>query len=83
MRVRDVETKVFFAKYLGRLFVHNVLKDSQILLPKADYERRYGKFPRYFSGWWWLWLASANRRCWSARSSRRRARPRRDRASRS
>ena len=22
------------------------------VLPKADYERRYGKFPRYFSGWY-------------------------------
>jgi phenylpropionate dioxygenase-like ring-hydroxylating dioxygenase large terminal subunit len=52
MRVRDVETKVFFAKYIARLFVHNVFKDSQIFLPKADYERRYGKFPRYFSGWY-------------------------------
>ncbi len=52
MRIRDVETKAFFAQYLGRLFVHNFLKDSQVWLPKADYERRYGKFPRYFSGWY-------------------------------
>lgn len=52
MRIRDVETKLFFAQFLGRLFVHNFLKDSQVLLPKADYERRYGKFPRYFSGWY-------------------------------
>lgn len=51
MRIRNVESKLFFAKYFGRLFVHNLLKDSQVLLPKADYERRHGDFPRYFSGW--------------------------------
>ena len=52
MRVRNVETKVFFAKYVGRLIAHNVLKDFQGLLPESDYERRYGNFPRYFSGWY-------------------------------
>jgi phenylpropionate dioxygenase-like ring-hydroxylating dioxygenase large terminal subunit len=52
MRIRDVETKVFFAQFIARLFAHNLLKDSQLFLPKADYERRYGKFPRYFSGWY-------------------------------
>jgi phenylpropionate dioxygenase-like ring-hydroxylating dioxygenase large terminal subunit len=52
MRIRNVETKVFFAQFLARLAAHNLLKDSQILLPKADYERRYGDFPRYFSGWY-------------------------------
>lgn len=52
MRIRDVETKVFFAQFVARLFVHNFLKDSQLFLPKADYERRHGKFPRYFSGWY-------------------------------
>jgi len=52
MRIRDVETKAFFAQYLLRLLAHNVLKDSQVFLPEADYERRYGEFPRYFSGWY-------------------------------
>ena len=52
MRIRNVETKLFFAQYVGRIFVHNFLKDSQVWLPKADYERRYGDFPRYFSGWY-------------------------------
>ena len=52
MRIRDVETKAFFAQFVARLFAHNLLKDSQIFLPKGDYERRYGKFPRYFSGWY-------------------------------
>jgi phenylpropionate dioxygenase-like ring-hydroxylating dioxygenase large terminal subunit len=52
MRIRDVETKAFFAQFIARLFVHNFLKDSQIFLPKGDYERRHGRFPRYFSGWY-------------------------------
>lgn len=52
MRIRDIETKAFFAQYVARLFAHNFVKDSQIFLPKPDYERRYGKFPRYFSGWY-------------------------------
>ncbi len=52
MRIRDVETKLFFAQFVGRLFIHNFLKDSQVLLQKGDYERRYGRFPRYFSGWY-------------------------------
>jgi phenylpropionate dioxygenase-like ring-hydroxylating dioxygenase large terminal subunit len=52
MRIRDVETKAFFAQFIARLLAHNLLKDSQLFLPKADYERRYGKFPRYFSGWY-------------------------------
>lgn len=52
MRIKDVETKAFFAQFLARLFVHNVVKDSQIFLPKGDYERRHGDFPRYFSGWY-------------------------------
>jgi phenylpropionate dioxygenase-like ring-hydroxylating dioxygenase large terminal subunit len=52
MRIKDVENKAFFAQFLARLFVHNVLKDSQIFLPKGDYERRHGDFPRYFSGWY-------------------------------
>ena len=52
MRIRNAETKLFFAQFLGRLFVHNFVKDSQVLLPKADYARRYGDFPRYFSGWY-------------------------------
>ncbi len=52
MRIRDAETKAFFAQFLARLVVHNVVKDSQHFLPKADYERRYGEFPRYFSGWY-------------------------------
>jgi phenylpropionate dioxygenase-like ring-hydroxylating dioxygenase large terminal subunit len=59
MRIRDVETKVFFAKYVGRLLIHNLLKDYQGLLPKSDYERRYGDFPRYFSGWY-LYVPSAD-----------------------
>lgn len=52
MRIKDVETKAFFAQFVARLFAHNFLKDSQLFLPKADYERRYGKFPKYFSGWY-------------------------------
>jgi len=52
MRIRDVETKTFFAQFVARLFAHNFLKDSQDFLPKSDYERRYGDFPRYFSGWY-------------------------------
>jgi phenylpropionate dioxygenase-like ring-hydroxylating dioxygenase large terminal subunit len=52
MRIRNAETKLFFAEYFGRLFVHNILKDTQVWLPKSDYERRHGKFPRYFSGWY-------------------------------
>ena len=52
MRIKDVETKAFFAQFIGRLFAHNFLKDSQDFLPKGDYERRYGKFPKYFSGWY-------------------------------
>lgn len=52
MRIRDVETKAFFAQFVARLFVHNVFKDSQIFLPTGDYERRHGAFPRYFSGWY-------------------------------
>ena len=52
MRIRDVENKAFFAQFLGRLFVHNFFKDSQHFLPKANYEARYGRFPRYFSGWY-------------------------------
>lgn len=52
MRIRDIETKLFFAKYIARIAVHNLVKDSQVLLPKADYERRHGDFPRYFSGWY-------------------------------
>jgi len=52
MRVRDVETKVFMTKFVLRLLAHNLLKDSQDFLPKADYARRYGRFPRYFSGWY-------------------------------
>jgi phenylpropionate dioxygenase-like ring-hydroxylating dioxygenase large terminal subunit len=52
MRIRNVETKTFLAKFVVRLVAHNLLKDSQVLLPKADYERRYGAFPRYFSGWY-------------------------------
>jgi len=52
MRIRNVENKVFFAKFIGRLFAHNVLKDSQNFLPKANYAARYGTFPRYFSGWY-------------------------------
>ena len=52
MRIRDVETKAFFGQFLLRLLAHNVLKDSQHFLPKSDYERRHGEFPRYFSGWY-------------------------------
>lgn len=52
MRIKDVETKVFFAQFLARLLAHNVLKDSQLFLPKANYEARHGSFPRYFSGWY-------------------------------
>jgi phenylpropionate dioxygenase-like ring-hydroxylating dioxygenase large terminal subunit len=52
VRIKDVETKAFFVQFVARLFAHNFLKDSQLFLPKADYERRYGKFPRYFSGWY-------------------------------
>jgi len=52
MRIRNVGNKVFYAKFLGRLAAHNVLKDSQNFLPKANYEARYGRFPRYFSGWY-------------------------------
>jgi phenylpropionate dioxygenase-like ring-hydroxylating dioxygenase large terminal subunit len=52
MRIRDVETKAFFAQFLARLFVHNFFKDAQLFLPRADYERRHGTFPRYFSGWY-------------------------------
>ena len=59
MRLRNVETKAFFAQFVARLFAHNFLKDSQMFLPKADYERRYGKFPKYFSGWY-LFVPSAD-----------------------
>ncbi len=52
LRIKDIENKQFFAQFIARLFVHNLFKDSQFFLPKADYERRHGKFPRYFSGWY-------------------------------
>ena len=52
MRIRNVENKAFFTQFVARLFVHNFFKDSQFFLPKGDYERRHGDFPRYFSGWY-------------------------------
>ncbi|RMF18348.1 MAG: hypothetical protein D6761_02860 [Candidatus Dadabacteria bacterium] len=52
LRIKDVENKAFFAQFVARLAVHNLFKDSQFFLPKADYERRYGDFPRYFPGWY-------------------------------
>jgi len=52
MRIRNADNKVFFAQFLARLFIHNFVKDSQHFLPKANYEKRHGKFPRYFSGWY-------------------------------
>lgn len=52
MRIRNVENKTFMAQFVLRLFAHNFLKDSQQFLPKGDYERRHGDFPRYFSGWY-------------------------------
>lgn len=52
MRVRDVENKAFIAQFIGRLFVHNFFKDSQHFLPKSNYQKRHGKFPRYFDGWY-------------------------------
>lgn len=51
MQIHDAETKLFIAKFLARLAAHNLVRDTQVLLPKPDYERRYGRFPRYFSGW--------------------------------
>lgn len=52
MRIRNVENKAFIAQFIFRLGVHNLLKDSQLFLPKSDYKKRHGDFPRYFSGWY-------------------------------
>ena len=51
-RVYDVENAHFFSQFIARIFVHNFFRNSQFYLPKADYERRHGEFPRYFPGWY-------------------------------
>ena len=40
MQIHDVETKLFLAKFLARLAAHNLVRDTQVLLPTPDYERR-------------------------------------------
>ena len=39
-------------RWNDNLFYRLNLGYGPYILPKADYERRHGKFPRYFPGWY-------------------------------